>query len=69
MFPRQPASIAAKPPSSPGVLDFLRTGSVLNRVWTALTGLNSWGMATIPDITLGAGLPANLDAERTILGA
>jgi len=26
-------------------------------------------MATIPDLTLEAGLPANLDAERTILGA
>jgi replicative DNA helicase len=26
-------------------------------------------MATIPDLTLDAGLPANLDAERTILGA
>ena len=26
-------------------------------------------MATIPDLTLEAGLPANLDAEKTILGA
>jgi replicative DNA helicase len=26
-------------------------------------------MATIPDLTLDAGLPANLDAEKTILGA
>ncbi len=26
-------------------------------------------MATIPDFTLDAGLPANVDAERTILGA
>ncbi len=26
-------------------------------------------MATVPDLTLDAGLPANLDAERTILGA
>jgi replicative DNA helicase len=26
-------------------------------------------MATIPDMTLGAGLPANIDAEKTILGA
>jgi len=26
-------------------------------------------MATVPDLTLEAGLPANLDAERTILGA
>ena len=26
-------------------------------------------MATIPDLTLDAGLPANIDAERTILGA
>ncbi len=26
-------------------------------------------MATIPDLTLDAGLPANVDAERTILGA
>jgi replicative DNA helicase len=26
-------------------------------------------MATIPDITLGTGLPANIDAEKTILGA
>src|ERR1700721_2894840 len=26
-------------------------------------------MATIPDLTLQAGLPANLDAEKTILGA
>ena len=26
-------------------------------------------MATIPDITLDAGLPANVDAEKTILGA
>ena len=27
------------------------------------------GMATIPDLTLDAGLPANVDAEKTILGA
>ncbi len=26
-------------------------------------------MATVPDLTLDAGLPANIDAERTILGA
>src|SRR3974390_847916 len=26
-------------------------------------------MATIPDLTLDAGLPANIDAEKTILGA
>jgi replicative DNA helicase len=26
-------------------------------------------MATIPDLTLETGLPANLDAEKTILGA
>src|SRR5208282_5346865 len=26
-------------------------------------------MATVPDLTLDAGLPANLDAEKTILGA
>src|SRR5271157_3223667 len=26
-------------------------------------------MATLPDLTLEAGLPANLDAEKTILGA
>ena len=26
-------------------------------------------MATIPDLTLDAGLPANVDAEKTILGA
>ena len=26
-------------------------------------------MATVPDLTLEAGLPANLDAEKTILGA
>jgi replicative DNA helicase len=26
-------------------------------------------MATVPDITLDAGLPANVDAEKTILGA
>ena len=26
-------------------------------------------MATVPDITLDAGLPANIDAEKTILGA
>lgn len=30
---------------------------------------NSTDMATIPDLTLEAGLPANLDAEKTILGA
>ena len=26
-------------------------------------------MATIPDLSLEAGLPANIDAEKTILGA
>ena len=26
-------------------------------------------MATVPDLTLEAGLPANIDAEKTILGA
>jgi len=26
-------------------------------------------MATVPDLTLDAGLPANVDAEKTILGA
>jgi replicative DNA helicase len=26
-------------------------------------------MATIPDMTLDAGMPANVDAEKTILGA
>src|SRR6202044_3061546 len=26
-------------------------------------------MATVPDLTLDTGLPANLDAEKTILGA
>ncbi len=31
--------------------------------------LHSLGMAAIPDLTLDAGLPANLDAEKTILGA
>jgi replicative DNA helicase len=32
-------------------------------------GLDSSDMATIPDMTLEAGLPANVDAEKTILGA
>jgi len=32
-------------------------------------GLNSSDMATLPDLTLDAGMPANVDAEKTILGA
>ena len=32
-------------------------------------GLDFTDMATIPDLTLDAGLPANIDAEKTILGA
>src|ERR1700690_148093 len=32
-------------------------------------GLNSSSMATIPDLTLDTGMPANLEAEKTILGA
>src|ERR1035438_8213390 len=32
-------------------------------------GLDSPDMATIPDLRLDAGLPANIDAEKTILGA
>ena len=31
--------------------------------------LNSHDMATIPDLRLDTGLPANIDAEKTILGA
>src|ERR1035441_7666388 len=31
--------------------------------------LNSHDMATIPDLRLDTGLPANVDAEKTILGA
>jgi replicative DNA helicase len=42
-------------------------------LFTGLTGrllaYTFLDMATIPDLTLDAGLPANLDAEKTILGA
>ncbi len=31
--------------------------------------LDSLDMATIPNLALDAGLPANIDAEKTILGA
>src|ERR1700739_2343610 len=34
-----------------------------------LSSLNSPDMATIPDLRLDTGLPANIDAEKTILGA
>jgi len=37
-------------------------------LWTA-AGLKLSNMATVPDLTLETGLPANTDAEKTILGA
>jgi replicative DNA helicase len=42
----------------------VQSTSRLIPVWPRL-----FDMATVPDLTLDSGLPANVDAEKTILGA
>ena len=46
-----------------------RLSHSLYRLPSAAAGFKLVSMATVPDLTLDAGLPANVDAEKTILGA
>ena len=48
---------------------FPRLRQNLHNASQAAFGLDSLDMATIPDLRMDAGLPANIDAEKTILGA
>ena len=57
-------------PSGLGIPDAFSSFSYLCILLPPATfGLNSTSMATIPDLTLDTGMPANVEAEKTILGA
>ena len=61
---------AVKPISTPPSFPHLPPrGNLVHNLRSSGSGINSTDMATLPDLTMEAGLPANIDAEKTILGA